>query len=214
MSTAAQTLAQRPPRWPASLAVFSLILVVAATPQRYVLGPRWLAPAVLLVLGTVLLVTTLRHPRNPAAARAQDRAELVVVLCVAVLNILSLSELIRMLLWGGREIVGVRLLGSSAAIWIGNIVSFALVYWLLDGGGPEEWSPQSADFVFQHREDQGQDQPRFLDYVYLSFSTATAFSATDTAPVTERARFLLMVEAAVSLLCLAITAARAVNVLT
>jgi len=169
---------------------------------------------VLVVLGSVLLVTSFGNQRSAAVRRVQDRAELLVIIAIALLNIVSLLELIRMLLSRGSEIVGVRLLGSSAAIWIGNLVTFALIYWLLDGGGPDEWTPRKADFVFQHREDEGQMQPRFLDYVYLSFSTATAFSATDTAPVSERARFLLMIEAAASLTCIAITAARAVNVLT
>jgi hypothetical protein len=106
-------------------------------------------------------------------------------------------------------------------IWISNVLAFSLLYWLIDGGGPDARINSNAwlaDFVFpqpvRKADMEAARLPNFADYIYLGFSTATAFSTTDTLPLTTRARMLMMIEAGASLLTIAITAARAVNILS
>ncbi len=92
------------------------------------------------------------------------------------------------------------------------MLTFALLYWEIDGGGPERRVHDPAgprDLAFPG----DLKRPRYADYLFLAFNTATAFSPTDTMPLTTRVRMMMMVESAVSLLALAIIAARAINIL-
>jgi hypothetical protein len=112
------------------------------------------------------------------------------------------------------------LLGSGAAIWLTNVTVFALWFWELDRGGPAARAharEQLPDFLFvqmQNPELSPADwEPEFLDYLYLSFTNATAFSPTDVMPMTRWAKTLMMAESALSLITAALVIARAVNVL-
>ncbi len=110
------------------------------------------------------------------------------------------------------EIEAPRLLASSVSIWLTNVLTFALLYWTIDGGGPERRlrDPEAVrDFAFP----SSLRRPRYPEYLFLAFTTATAFSPTDTMPLTTRVRMLMLLESAVSLVALAITAARAINIL-
>ncbi|HEX2378271.1 MAG TPA: hypothetical protein VHI30_11975, partial [Gaiellales bacterium] len=61
----------------------------------------------------------------------------------------------------------------------------------------------------------GEDwSPSFVDYLHLSFTTATAFSPTDVSPIKPWAKLLMMTEEAVSLVVGILVVARAVNILT
>ena len=79
-----------------------------------------------------------------------------------------------------------------------NVLMFALWYWEIDGGGPEqrrESDHQAADFLFPQQM-VGLDEnwaPHFFDYLYVAFTGSTAFSPTDTMPLSHRAKFLMMV---------------------
>jgi uncharacterized membrane protein len=207
--------AQREPHWPASVAILALFIIVFAMPNRYVLGPTWVAAVAGMVLLALFVLSVLSH-RTPTARTFRNPIVLAVVGVVTVLNILSLAQLLNLVVFHPKDVDGARLLGSSVVVWIGNVIQFALLYWLVDRGGPDERRtapPSRTDFVFPSPPGNDNWYPNFLDYFYLSFSTATAFSATDTVPVTTRARVMMMVEAMASLLTIAITAARAVNVL-
>lgn len=120
---------------------------------------------------------------------------------------------------GGKE--ALRLMMNAIVVWVANIALFAILYWLLDHGGPEErqYAHRScADFAFplQQQEDGFLGwfnwSPSFLDYLFLAFNTNTAFSPTDTMILSQRAKALTMIQAAISLLILAGLAARAVNI--
>ncbi|MGD0969562.1 MAG: hypothetical protein ABR949_14905 [Candidatus Aquilonibacter sp.] len=211
---------RRASRVGATICVLVAYLLAFAMPNRYVLGPPWLAPVsgiVLLGLFGLSTIGNLRHvPR-----RLHNGVTVAVVALVTALNILSLVQLIKLIVFSAATIDSHRLLGSSIIIWIGNVLAFALLYWLIDGGGPDtriSGDSWRADFVWPQPTRQADIdpnwRPNFLDYVFLAFSTATAFSPTDTLPLTTRARMLMMVEAAASLLTLAIVAARAVNILS
>ena len=107
-------------------------------------------------------------------------------------------------MFAGGAIDGIALLETALSIWVSNVAIFATLYHAIG----------EREFLFPHRD--GDPPPRlvFLDFLFLSFTTATAFSPTDTAPLSTRTRMLIMVESAISLMMLALAAARAVNILT
>ena len=200
------------PRWPATIALIGLGAVFYLIAARYPLGPRWLVPAVIGLLLVPLWLSRLRglHRLTHWLSRA-----LVVVMTLAV--IASATRLV-VLLPGG--VVGpLDLLRYAALIWIANIGTFALWYWEIDGGGPALRHPgrhASTDFAFpqQQLDDSGTVEgwsPGFIDYLFLAFNTSTAFSPTDTLVLSRRAKCLLMLQSLISLLVLAVLAARAIN---
>ena len=140
---------------------------------------------------------------------------------MALVNGASLVLLVRKLLHGGFS-DGATLLGAAAAVWLTNMVVFGLLYWELDRGGPlgrvgARKGPAHPDLQFP--QDSAPDsaaegwRPEFLDYLFVSLTSSTAFSPTDTLPLTRRAKALMGSQALVSLLTVGLVAARAVNVL-
>ena len=111
------------------------------------------------------------------------------------------------------------LFGSGGAIWLTNVIAFALWYWEFDRGGPVARALAKRtrpDFGFPQMNDPAQYpdwEPTFVDYFYLSFTTATAFSPTDVLPMTRWAKLTMMAQSAVSLVAVALVVARAVNIL-
>ena len=132
----------------------------------------------------------------------------------------ELADMIGIITLHPPETRQISLLSSSLVIWVTNVLTFSLVYWQIDAGGPyarESGTSAKPDWLFPQAaapEASAPDwRPTFLDYLFLGFNTATAFSPTDAAPLTRRAKMLMMLESAISLLTLVIVAARAVNVL-
>jgi len=116
---------------------------------------------------------------------------------------------------------GGQLLLEAATVWTTNVVAFGLAYWELDRGGPRRRAlpnPPAPDFRFPQMDsgEPGADawRPRLLDYVYVSFTNATAFSPTDAMPLSRQAKSLMLIEAALSAMTILLVAARAVNVLS
>lgn len=216
--TAHPTAPGREPYWPAQLTCAAILGLYLVLPGRLTLGPSWIVPALAGVL-LVGLAGTTRHRRHddPPALR---RAALTLVALLSVANAASLALLVEFLIGGGKT-SGPTLVGSGAVVWLTNVSVFALWYWELDDGGP---GPRSArahhrarDFLFP--QDTGSDigtpgwRPGFLDYLYVSVTNASAFSPTDTMPLSPAAKTLMMIEAACSLTTLGLVVARAVNVL-
>jgi hypothetical protein len=113
------------------------------------------------------------------------------------------------------------LLLSSIVIWLTNVAVFALWYWQLDRGGPDARARAAharADFVFPEMSEAEWSPPdwtpTFLDYLYVSFTNATAFSPTDTMPVSLTAKMLMMAQSVISLITVLLVASRAINVLS
>jgi uncharacterized membrane protein len=175
----------------------------------------WLLPAVEAVLLLVLLAT---DPSSPAeqARRRRVAVGLVIVLVVAALwaTVLLIHDLI---LGTGIANSPGTLLASGALVWLGNNLAFALLYWLIDGGGPIARSKRSTpvDFAFtQHMSPELAPpawRPVFLDYLHLGFTNATAFSPTDVMPLTHRAKYTMLVQSTVALALFGLIVARAVN---
>ena len=120
----------------------------------------------------------------------------------------------------GTQEVGKNLLFYATQIWFTNVLVFGLWYWELDRGGPGERCAsrhREPDFLFPQMANPGAAtfdwHPSFVDYLYVSFTNATAFSPTDTMPLTEWAKVLMMIQSLASLITVALVAARAVNIL-
>lgn len=196
------------------------------------IGPRWLAPALELALVAPLSIatawtqgqardaTTERHWRAIALQRRAIRSSAILLTAlITLMNFGSLLLLVQALLGGKAGPSGQTLLLDALNIWATNVIAFALWFWSIDRGGPAARgliAREIDDFVFPQMTMDGSKtvwSPGFVDYLYVSFTNATAFSPTDTMPLTPRAKILMMVESAISLLTIALVAARAVNIL-
>jgi uncharacterized membrane protein len=150
-----------------------------------------------------------------APGRVSNAAILTVVALMSAYNALALCQLVVFLVFpdaNRAEIEAPRLLASAVSIWLTNVLTFALLYWEVDGGGPERRLRDPAgrrDFAFPGN----LTRPRYAEYLFLAFNTATAFSPTDTLPLSTRVRMMMMAESTVSLMALAIIAARAINIM-
>ena len=205
-------------RWPATVAVIVAITLQFALPQRLTLGRTWIVPA---SEGALLLVLTIINPGRISGRSIRTRTiSLFLIFAMTVANIWSAGRLVRGLVNGTEGSDPTKLLTTGAAIWLTNVVVFALWYWEFDRGGPgsrAEATEPHPDFVFPQM--QSPDlaphdwQPVFVDYLYLSFTNATAFSPTDTLPFSRWAKLTMMTQSAVSLVTVGLVIARAVNIL-
>lgn len=196
--------------------------------------PWWLASAVEVALLVPLSVATAwTHKRMRSASsehhwmrihhhrRVIRRAALVLTAIITLINFQALFAVLHALLYGAKGTTGQSLLIDALNIWLTNVVVFALWFWNIDGGGPGVRGLAKrtmADFMFpQMSADCPGSQgwtPGFFDYVFVSFTNATAFSPTDTMPLSVRVKLLFMVESSASLLTVGLVAARAVNILS
>jgi hypothetical protein len=206
-------------RWPASLAVVAALALYVTLPEHFVLGPRWLVPGLELALLVPLSIFAPRLTHDEPPWRRIAALALIAIINAA--NVASLVFLVTFLIRSGTKATGLQLLVSSTEIWLTNIVVFALWYWELDRGGPRHRlvaSTRSADFLFPQMVTPACAtsgwMPHFVDYFYVAFTNATAFSPTDTMPLTPAAKMLMAIQSLASLLTVALVAARAVNILS
>jgi hypothetical protein len=208
----------RPPV--AAVLVFLVLNVVvrATIPIAGVFRAPWLTP-LLEILVLVVLVT--HRPTSAAERRRLRRLALALVLLLVAAALWATGVLISDLVRG----VGVSndagdLLATGAMVWLGNNVAFALLYWLLDGGGPLARTRRAAPVDFAFTQQMSPElappgwRPVFLDYLHLGFTNATAFSPTDVMPLTHRAKYAMLVQSTVALALLGLVVARAVNAFT
>jgi uncharacterized membrane protein len=177
------------------------------------LGPRAFLLGLVAVLLVPLLSAHLRGSHRLARGFAFGLISLVTVAVGASVFLLVSSS------FGGRTSAPV-LLQDAALLWTINVATFAVWYWEIDGGGPSRRRREqhhSEDFLFPQMivgDRSASDwSPGFLDYLFLAFNTSTAFSPTDTAVLSQRAKVLMMVQALLSLLILAVLVSRAINAL-
>ena len=218
-----QELAQAPrfePRWPVAIAILAVILLLALLPGRLMLVPSWVP----YVVGIVVLVPMAAV--GLTAAKAQWlRVERMITLLFFVFTgagtLANLANLIGAMVRRSAEISGLQLLTSSIAVWVTNVLMFSLLYWQIDRGGPESRASHAGprpDWLFPQEGAPAEDvppgwRPAFIDYLFLGYSTATAFSTTDVMPLTSRAKLLMMLESTISLATIVVVAARAINIL-
>ena len=203
--------------WPATIAVLAVVALQLSLLEKLTLGPNWLAPALELALLIPLAVGAPR--RHPEQARGWRFVAVGLIGLVNISNFVSLGLLVHYLLLGGKTSGG-ELLFDAVKIWVTNVILFALWFWELDRGGPHRRGHEGEkhpDFAFTQMTSSklapAHWQPVFLDYLFVSFTNGSAFSPTDTLPLTIRAKMLMMVQALTSLLTVALIAGRAVNIL-
>jgi hypothetical protein len=184
-------------------------------PQEGVIRVAWLAPGIEAVLLVVLFAA---NPGNPAERRRLRRLAVGLVGVLVLAALWSTALLIDDLIEGkGNTNKPADLLASGALVWLGNNLAFAMLYWLVDGGGPYARSLRAApvDFAFTQHMSPELAPPGwravFLDYLHLGFTNATAFSPTDVMPLTHRAKYLMLVQSTVALALFGLVVARAVN---
>jgi uncharacterized membrane protein len=208
------------PLWPAQLAVAIAIALHLTLSDKLVIGPVWLIPA---VEGLLLLTLVVIAPNRISAAHfRRDRGLLWTILGLVTLTYLvSLCLLVHYLVTGGK-VGGDALIGSGVVLWVTNVLLFSVVYWDLDRGGPLDRfqkDRQWPDFEFPQMDNpqftpMGEKwQPSFLDYLYMALTNATAFSPTDTMPITETAKVLMGLQGTAAIVTVGLVVARAVNIL-
>ena len=122
--------------------------------------------------------------------------------------------------WLLPAVEGVLLFASGGLVWLGNNLAFAMLYWLIDSGGPLARSRQELPIDFAFTQQLGPElapagwRPVFLDYLHLGFTNATAFSPTDVMPLTPKAKYTMIVQSTVALALFGLIVARAVNAFT
>jgi uncharacterized membrane protein len=205
-------------RWPMAAAVVAAIVVTILLPRDQRLLPPWVIP----VVEGILLVALIAG--DPGAIDRRSRVlrglSIALVSILVVTALVATARLIDVLITGGPQTNSASdLLEAGSIVWASTILAFALLYWELDGGGaaarahrtrdrgdfafPQQMSPEVAPVDWR---------PRFVDYLYLAFTNATAFSPTDAMPIAHWAKLAMLVQSLASLAILGLVIARAVNV--
>jgi uncharacterized membrane protein len=204
-------------RLPVTLAIIVMIVLQARVPERLSLLSWWVLPAVEAVILGVLVASNPR--RVDQSTQRLRRLSLLLVSLASLANGWAAVSLVVGLVRGTEGTDAGRLLLNGGNIWLTNIVVFAIWYWEMDRGGPGARAAalhDRVDFLFPQMTspDLAADwEPEFADYLYVAFTNATAFSPTDTMPLSRWSKMAMMLQSAVSLTVGALIVARAVNIL-
>jgi hypothetical protein len=207
-------------RWPMVGAVLAAMILTILLPDEMRLGPQWVLP---LIEGALLVAVIAGDPGKINRRSRWLRMLSIVLVSVLVLGALwATVQLIDDLIHGGAVTNSAsELLEAGTIVWVSNNIAFALLYWELDGGGAAARAnrlPTHYGFAFPQQLNptiaSPDWRPRFIDYLYLGFTNATAFSPTDAMPLAPWAKIAMAVQASVSLGILGLVIARAVNVFT
>ena len=222
------------PLWPVA-AIVGAAGLYADLPSRFIYGPgggafsvvRWVVPALTVL---VLFALGLIRPGGPIGRALDWRPEILnltrrrlalgTIAIVSAANAASIILFAHLLVNGVETATASTLLRAAIHMWVVNVLLFALWYWQLDGGGPlvrPACAPVQRDFLFPQQTEpvfaESGWRPLFLDYLYVSFTNATAFSPTDAMPLSRWAKMLMLVQSAISLSLAVMVVARAVNLL-
>jgi hypothetical protein len=204
------------PRWPASLALLACAGLYVVLPNRLVIGPRWLLPVLIVLPLIPLSATKHRHPNDSPWVR-QFTITLIAVITLA--NVASMALLVHHLLIV-KVSQGRNLIYSAVSVWLTNVIVYGLWFWEIDRGGPHRRAGSAnlmPDIQFPQMENPTLApvdwRPKFIDYLYTSFANGSSFAPADAMPLSPRAKVLFATEALVSLVTIAVVAARAVNIL-
>lgn len=216
-------------RLPAAVATLVAIALYLALPEQLLVAPRFVVPALEIVLLIPLIAL---NPRRVTRQTKVSRVlSLALVVVIGITNLGALALLVHDLVAGAAD-SGQALLLGALQVWLTNVIAFGLAYWELDRGGPVKRTQSGradlppADFRFS--QDENDDAvvevaagssvksdwvPTLLDYLYVSVTNSTAFSPTDTMPLSSRAKVLMAVQSVAALLTSLLVIARAVSVL-
>jgi hypothetical protein len=206
-------------RWQVVLVILAIFFLLTVLPGRIRVFPSWVP--FLLTIALIVPMVALQLDTPKARWLVIERIVISSFLAIAGIALFySLGSLLYEMVRRSFEVTGIQLLSSSVAAWATNVLLFSLVYWRLDRGGPEARANRAnirPDWLFPQ---QGVPEcvppdwhSTFVDYLFLAFDTATAFSPTDALPLTSRAKLLMMLQSIISLVTIIAVAARAINIL-
>jgi len=187
--------------------------VYLALPEPLSVGPSWLLLAIIVLL---LIPIVISHRRGD-----YNVTRILTFAANGIITLAMIASLVLLIQGIPKHLETPQsLLRSAGALWVANILIFALWYWKLDGGGPMRrellGSAANSAFLFPQMARESRDlswTPHFVDYLFLAFNTSTAFSPTDTAVLSRWAKLVTMLQSLISLAIIALLAARAVNIL-
>jgi hypothetical protein len=205
-------------RWPAAVAIAVLIALEWLLPDRLSLGPRWLLPGLqVVIIGVIVAANPGRMRKSSPMLRTMG---LLLIGVASLGNVYSVARLVLDIVGHYDTGSAGDLLMTGGGIYLINVLTFAVWFWELDRGGPVERAAGSdpyPDFLFSPMTSPDMTkkdwEPYFLDYFYLAFTNATAFSPTDTLPLSRWAKFVMALESAIALVTAALVIAKAVNAL-
>jgi hypothetical protein len=205
-------------RLPVAASIVVAIALQVSLSGRFGLHPRWLLP--LLEVAMLAVLTAINPVRLSRPTRVGRYLTMALAGAITVDNVVSAFLLDYAIVTGktGNDAIG--LLSAGAAIYLTNIIVFGIWYWELDRGGPftrMAGMHPNPDFLFPQMVSPEMSpehwEPRFLDYLYTSFTNVMAFSPTDTMPLSRWAKSLMALQSAIALSTTALVLARAVNIL-
>ena len=205
-------------RWPCAVAILAMIALQLLLPERLTVGNRWVLPAVEVIIIVVLMAAN--PGRLERSSRPLRMLGLALIAVASLGNAWSVTWLVHGIATGADIGGAAELLATGGDVWLINVLTFAVWYWELDRGGPVErayGSDPYPDFLFPQMTTSGMAppdwEPQFLDYLYLAFTNSTAFSPTDTLPLSRGAKSAMLLQSAISLVTAALVVAKAVNAL-
>ena len=207
------------PRIYVALTILVAIALQQLLPARLGIRPKYLMPGLeAAVLAALMITNPGRFTRRSAALRGLG---LLLLGLVILANVVSAALLIDDLLHSrGPTGNPIQLLTSAGDIYLTNVIAFGLLYWEFDRGGPVARTHADRphpDFLFPQMSNPDLAPPHWepfiLDYVYLSLTNATAFSPTDTLPLSKSAKTAMGLQSIVSLVTIGLAIARVTNIL-
>ncbi|GAC1364302.1 MAG: hypothetical protein PVS3B1_24540 [Ktedonobacteraceae bacterium] len=200
----------RVPKWSVSLGILLSGIIYFFLPGELTFGPSWDLLAVELVILLPLWIFWASGRALPPHVLRRTSLLLLAIVTLALatgvlLLIIDLSSFKS----------GLKLLRTAGLLWAFNILVFALWYWDTDGGGPRsrhEAGHKASDLMFPQQANGQSWMPDFFDYLFVAFTASTAFSPTDTYPLTIPAKFLMMIQSIISLMLVAVVVSRVANI--
>lgn len=197
--------------WHAQLTLLAAIALQLSIASSLRVGPKYLVAGLELLLVFAIGFTAPRRHRTTQTPHKVFSTLLIALVSIA--NAGQLALLIKALVTGST-LPGKTLLLGAMAIFLTNIIMFGLWFWELDSPGLSgHHRRENEHLLFPQESAEENWDPTFFDYLYVSITNGTAFSPTDTLPLTHAAKFLMSVQALISLLTVVLVTARAVNIL-
>ena len=203
----------------AALLILAVVAVDRLLPDRYRLGPAWMPDVGAAVMIVPMIIDWITKG-SPLWRKIERVCMFVAVGAALTINSSNLVIVVYNLVTNSKSMEPTTLFVTSVAIWGGNMFIFTLIYWLIDRGGPDARASGQAgylDFDFPALEKADgvppDWHPGMVDSLFLGFTTSTAFSPTEAMPLSARAKILVMIQSSVSLITIAVVAARTINIL-
>ena len=194
--------------------VVAIVALQLPLPDVVTIGPTWLVPFIELAGIPIVAVLYLIAGDNKRLVMSTMTGFLVFLVLASVMNaVLLLINLVN-----GYTESGGALLFAGFAVLIVNVLSFGIVYWWIDAGGPLArlgGQARPKDFLFPQQGMDGMEgwQPSLLDYLFTAYTNIIAFSPTDTMPLSHRVKVLFVIQSSTAVVTIVVTLSRAINLI-